>query len=240
VLSTDAIRRMRSSLLWDVRLQLRNGFYTATAVVLGVWAVIAVWLPPVDLRWLLPALVSGNLVINTFFFMAALVLLENEEGSLQARTVTPLRRGEYLAAKLISLGALALAENLLIVVLLHGTGFSLLAMATAILLASVHYTLIGFIAVARYDSLNTFLMPSILYSAAAQIPLIAWLLQWRHPLLYLHPLHAPLVISDIALRGGALFTVAFAVVISVAWTAVLLAGAQIAFVRLNMRLTVAA
>jgi fluoroquinolone transport system permease protein len=240
MISADMLRRLRSALLWDVRLQIRNGFYTATAVVLAVWVVIALWLPPVDLRWLLPALISGNLVLNTFYFMAALVLLENDEGSLQARTVTPLRRGEYLAAKLISLSALALAENLLIVLLLHGTSFSLPVMSVAIIIAAVHYTLIGFIAVARYDSLNTFLMPSILYSSAAQLPLIAWLVQWRHPLLYLHPLHAPIVISDIALSGGAPTTVGFGVVISILWLAVLLAGARLAFARLHMRLTVAA
>jgi fluoroquinolone transport system permease protein len=234
------MRRLRSALLWDVRLQVRNGFYTATAGVLLVWAAVATWLPPVDLRWLLPALILGNLVMNTFYFMAALVLLENDEGSLQARMVTPLTRAEYLAAKLASLSVLALAENLLIVVLLHGTGFALPAMTAAILLACVQYTLLGFIAVARYDSLNTFLMPSVVYSSAAQIPLIAWVAQWQHPVLYLHPLQAPLVLGDFALRGTAPPGALFGVLLGIAWTAVLLIGARSAFARLRMRLTTAA
>ncbi|MBR9990063.1 MAG: ABC transporter permease, partial [Gemmatimonadetes bacterium] len=76
------MRRLRATLLCDVRLQLRNGFYYATAFMLLVWALILAWLPAADLRWILPPLVLGNLVINTFYFLAALVLLEHDEGSL--------------------------------------------------------------------------------------------------------------------------------------------------------------
>jgi fluoroquinolone transport system permease protein len=238
--SAAVLRRLRVALLWDVRLQVRNGFYAATAFVLLIWASIALWLPPVDLRWLLPPLVLGNLILNTFYFMAALVLLENEERSLQARIVTPLRRAEYLAAKIISLSALALAENLLIVALLHGTGFSLWVMTAAILLASVQYALLGFIAVVRYDSINTFMMPSVLYTLAAQIPLIAWLAQWQHPILYLHPFQTALILGDMALGGSAPPGAAFGVVTSVAWLVALLLGARAAFSRLRIRLAVAA
>jgi fluoroquinolone transport system permease protein len=238
--SARMLRRLSTALLWDIRLQVRNGFYAATVFVLLVWAAVSMWLPPADLRWLLPALVMGNLILNTFYFMAALVLLENDEGSLQARLVTPLTRSEYLAAKVISLSALALVENVLIVLLLHGSGFSLVAMTAAILVASVLYVLLGFIAVARYDSINTFLMPSVLYTTSMQIPLFAWFAQWQHPMLYLHPFQVPLVLADMALGGGVPAGATFGVVMTGVWLAVLLLAARSAFWRLRVRLAVAA
>lgn len=223
--------RLTATLLCDFRLQLRNGFYHATAFILLVWAIILVWLPDSDLRWLLPPLVLGNLVINTFYFLAALVLLERDEGSLQARRVTPLRQHEYLGSKLMTLTALALAENLIIVVLFHGTGFRWLLMSGAIVVASALLALLGVIAVARHDSINTFLMPSVLYAAFAQLPLIAYLGGVTHPILRLHPLQPPLLLAEGAFRTLDTAEIAYGVGAGVTWCAVLFVLASAAFAR---------
>lgn len=228
------MRRLRATLLCDVRLQLRNGFYYATVFMLLVWALILAWLPAADLRWILPPLVLGNLVINTFYFLAALVLLEHDEGSLQARRVTPLRQHEYLVSKLITLTALALAENLLIVVLFHGTGFAWLMMSVAIIIASVLYALLGMIAVARYDSINTFLMPSVLYTAFAEIPLLAYLGGVTHPILFLHPLQPPLLLAEGAFRPLGAAELTYGIAAGVTWCAVLFVLASAAFERLSI------
>lgn len=225
------MRRLRATLLCDIRLQLRNGFYHATAFLLLVWALILVWLPDTDLRWILPPLVLGNLVINTFYFLAALVLLEHDEGSLQARRVTPLRQHEYLVSKLMTLTALALVENLLIIVLFHGTGFAWLMASAAIIIASVMYALLGMIAVARYDSINTFLMPSVLYTAFAEIPLLAYLGGVTHPILLLHPLQPPLLLAEGAFRALGAGELTYAILAGVTWCAILFIMASAALVR---------
>jgi fluoroquinolone transport system permease protein len=228
------MRRLRATLLCDVRLQLRNGFYYATAFILLVWALILAWLPAADLRWILPPIVLGNLVLNTFYFLAALVLLEHDEGSLHARRVTPLRQHEYLASKLITLTALALAENLLIVVLFHGTGFAWLTMSLAIIIASVVYALMGMIAVARYDSINAFLMPSVLYTAFAEIPLLVYLGGVRHPIVFLHPLQPALLLAEGAFRPLGAAELAYGIGAGVTWCAVLFVLASGALERLSI------
>lgn len=225
------MRRLTATLRCDFRLQLRNGFYHATAFILVVWALILLWLPDSDLRWLLPPLVLGNLVINTFYFIAALVLLERDEGSLQARRVTPLRQHEYIGSKLITLTALALAENLLIVVLFHGTGFNWLLMGGAIVIASALLALLGVIAVAPHDSINTFLMPSVLYTAFAQLPLVGYLGGVTHPVLRLHPLQPPLLLAEGAFRPLGAAELAYGVGAGATWCAVLFVLAGAAFAR---------
>ena len=81
--------RLPAAVACDVRLQYRNGFYAAAAFVAVVLVVLLRWLPPETLRLLLPALVLANMQVNTFYFVAGLVLLEKAEGSLEALVVTP-------------------------------------------------------------------------------------------------------------------------------------------------------
>ncbi len=60
----------------DLRLQMRNGFYIAAAFVVVVLVILLRQLPEASRSLGLPMLVFGNLLINGFFFMAGLVLLE--------------------------------------------------------------------------------------------------------------------------------------------------------------------
>ncbi|MBA2572144.1 MAG: ABC transporter permease [Gemmatimonadetes bacterium] len=188
------MKRLLATVRCDAQLQLRNGFYYATAFVVLIWSLVLLRLPDLDFGWLLPALLAGNLLLNTFYFMGGLVLLEKDEGTLEARTVTPLRTGEYLAAKAITLTLLALVENVIIVALFRGLRFELLPLVAGIVLASGIYVLTGFVAVVRYGSINEFLMPSVVYTSLLTLPLLTYLGQWEHWLLYLHPLQAPLLL----------------------------------------------
>ncbi len=154
------MRRLLATARIDVRLQHRNGFYYAVAVVLALFAILISQIPEVDWSpWLAPLLLS-NLVMVSFFFIGGLVLLEKGEGTLEVQVVTPLRVGEYLGAKIGTLGVLSLVENLILVVLVSGLQHRFGLLILGIACASVIYTLIGFIAVARYDSINAYLMPA--------------------------------------------------------------------------------
>ncbi|MBA2244570.1 MAG: ABC transporter permease [Gemmatimonadetes bacterium] len=225
------MRRLLAAARGDVRLQTRNGFYYATLFVIVTWMLLVGFLPIPDLGWILPALVAGNLVITTFYFIAALVLLEKDENTLEALVVTPLRPGEYLAAKLATLTALAWIENLLIVVLLYGPRFDALLLSLGMVLASLLLTLAGFVAVARYDSINEFLMPSALYSTLLTLPLFPYLAAWEHALLYLHPMQAPLVLMRAAFLPEPLWKVLYGIVYSALWIAVAYRWAERSFHR---------
>jgi hypothetical protein len=124
-----------------------------------------------ELRWLLPPMVVGNLLISTFSFIGGLVLLEKGEGTLTAQVITPLRIGEYLAAKIATLTALALAETLVLVLLIAGWRFDALLLILGVILAAAIYCLAGFITVVRYAAINEYLLPSGGYIAVLWLPL---------------------------------------------------------------------
>jgi len=194
-------RRILYSLRWEVVLQFRNGFYYATAFILAFWVVLYTQFPRLDLTAILPGLLIGNLLVTTFYFMAGLVMLEKGEGSLEARVVTPLRSGEYLLVKVLALSALVLIENLIIAALFSRLHFMLLPAVLGLLLAGALFSLTGFVAVVRYDTINEFLLPSMSYILFLMIPLADFFGVIHSPLFYLHPVQAALVLLEGSIRS---------------------------------------
>lgn len=190
--------RLASSIRWDIQLQFRNGFYYASAFVAIISVLIMGQFPNADWAYLLPIILFGNLLVNTFYFIAGLVLLEKGEGTLEGLIVSPLRKWEYLASKVITLTLLSLLESLAVTLIIFGWGLNWLPYLLGVLILCALYALFGFSFVVRYDSINTFLFPSVLFTILLALPFIDYLELWQSPLLLLHPLQAPLML----LRGG--------------------------------------
>jgi fluoroquinolone transport system permease protein len=217
------MNRLLATIRCDLRLQQRNGFYYATAFVVAVYALGLSQLHAagarLNLAWLLPAVVLNNLMITTFYFVGALVLLEKAEGTLAAQVVSPLRAGEYLAAKVITLTALALAYNLAVVTLVVGSGFGVLALIAGVGAMGALMVMAGFVAVARYDSVNEYLLPSLPYAAGLMLPL-AYMFGWDSPLLYLHPLQGPMLLMRAAFAPTDAWQLVYSALASALWLGV--------------------
>ena len=182
------MRRLTATLWTDVRLQYRNGFYFATLFVLIISIALLRAVPRELLSSLLPVVIIGNVLINAFYFAGGLLLLERIEGTLLAQAVTPLHPGEYLASKLVTLTAVSLVESLVLAAAVLGLHAWLAPMAVGIALTAALFCLVGIGVVVRYESINEFLLPSVLYSFVLCLPLLgvlgvapgAW--YWLHPL----------------------------------------------------------
>ena len=225
------MHRLAATVRLDLRLQMRNGFYYAVAFVLACWFVVLTRLPAIDWGYVLPAVVFGNLVMINFYFVAGLVLLEKGEGTLEAQVVTPLASWEYLASKALTLAALAVVEQVVIVWSAYGGGFAAGPLVAGIVLAGVLYTLAGFLLVARYRSINEFMFPSVLFTTVLSLPLLHYFGLWDSWLLYLHPFAAPLVLLGGAFRPIAPWEWAYGALYSAAWAGFLLLAGLRAFDR---------
>lgn len=223
--------RLLATVRVDVRVQFRNGFYYAVIFVLLCWFVLLSQLPEVDWGYVLPAVIFGNVTMVSFYFMAGLVLLEKGEGTLEAQVVTPLADWEYLVSKIATLAALSLVEHLVIVGSAYGLDFGVVTLVGGVVIAAVLYTLVGFIAVARYDSINEYLFPSAFFLAALSLPLLHYFGLWETPLMYLHPFQAPLVLLTGAFGRLDMWEWVYAVAYSVVWMAILFRLNQRAFSR---------
>ena len=126
------MQRLAATITLDLQLQWKNGFYYAVGFVLLCWLVVLTQLPEIDWGYVLPAIVFGNLVMVNFYFMAGLVLLEKGEGTLEAQVVTPLADWEYLVSKTVTLAALSLVEQFVIVGSAYGLGFGVGALIAGV------------------------------------------------------------------------------------------------------------
>jgi fluoroquinolone transport system permease protein len=189
--------RLAATIRTDTRVQFRNGFYFATAFVVVFSILLLRWLPAEAAMLILPVVILENVLVNTFYFVSGLLLLERVEGTFVAQSVTPLRDDEYLVSKLGTLTVLSLVESLLIAAAVFGIGAWLIAMAVGIALAAVLFCLAGVALVVRYDSINTFLMPSVLYTSLLSLPILG-VFGFGSPHWYLpHPIEGPLSLMQI-------------------------------------------
>jgi fluoroquinolone transport system permease protein len=225
----SAARRIAAALRGEALVQGRHGFYAVTAVVVGVWVGVLLLLPdPVreNPAALAPMFVVTNLQVTAFYFAAALLLLERSQGTLSAIAVSPLRPGEYLAARAASLAVLGATESIAVARLAFGADARwgwLLAGSAA---CGAIYALLGTVAVAPHAQFNRFLLVSMAWLAGLSLPLFglygvvpAWTLAW-------HPLSPPLVLLRAAWAPVPAGALAYGVAGSVVATALCAAWAR--------------
>jgi fluoroquinolone transport system permease protein len=240
-------KRILSVLRWDMSLQYRYGFYYVSLFVIVLMVLLLSQIPVQNLAFLLPVFVLSAMMVTTFYFMGALVLLEKGENALYGLVVTPLRAGEFLLARVTSLTGLAVVETLLIVVPVYGilygyrTGFGaglhfnpLWLLAGMVLLGAL-YSLLGFVAIAPYDAVNEYLLPSVGYLMLLMLPLIDYAGLWQSSAFYLHPVQPALRLLRAAFMPVEPWQIVYGLVGSLFWTAVAFAWARRAFQQFVVR-----
>ena len=157
------LKRWWSLLSLEFLHQWRSGFVLVGGFAVLLWGVLFTtlsMLPPKWFRLLVAGFVTINGLVTTFYFVAALVLLERQQGILGGMAVTPVRPSDYLMSKTTTLTLLALVETVLITIWAVGTavhwGWLLLGLTGV----GMIYTLVGLLLVSRFRSLTSFLLPS--------------------------------------------------------------------------------
>lgn len=195
--------RLSTALRWDMTLQARHGFYAVYLVITTIYVVVLRQLPPTSLPSVLTIMIYYDPAFLGFFFIGGIVLLEKSERTLDGLVVTPLRIGEYIAAKTISLTLLALVPSMLLAWLSGTATVAYGLLIIGVTLTSILFVLLGFVAVARCSTLNQYLLSAVVYFTLLNLPLVSFLGLFDTPLFYLFPAHASLL-----LIGGAFAPVA--------------------------------
>jgi len=143
---------------------------------------------------LISAIVFSDPAMIGFIFIGVMVLYEKGQHTLQALSVCPIRFENYIWSKAVALTLLASPVCFGIVFSAHGFNFNYFAFTIAVLLSSLLFALLGFIGVARVQSFNQYIIVIPLFFAPAIIPMIDLFNLWFHPLLYLIPTHASLLL----------------------------------------------
>lgn len=214
---TPALRRTVATLGLNLGRQARSGFWLVALIAGALVAALVRALPrPEGPGQWWPVVILGELAVTGFYFAAVHVLLEHDEGTLVARAVTPMRGGEYLAALVASLVLLALVESAVLVLIGRGTQMQWGPFLTGVACLAGLEVLYGVIAVAGYDSMSGFLLPSGVWTLVLIIP-VAPLVGLQGWWLWLHPLQGAFTLVQIGFDQAPAWEAAPAVAASGAW-----------------------
>lgn len=211
--------RALTMLRFDVLLQARQGFYAASIFIVIVIGGLLVMLPPAarsNAALLAPALFVVNLPITTLFFMAGLIMLERDEGTLGALGVTPYRAVEYLSVRIVTLTTLAIVETLAVVWVAFDVGSWPWLTAGAMVLG-VLYTGCGGGISARYGSVNEMILPGSVFVTVLLLPLLPHFGLMPRGLLILHPVEPALTLLRAGYAAPAAVDVWFGIAGSLVW-----------------------
>lgn len=227
------MKRFASTIQTDVTVQVRNRLY----IIGPAFAVLmALFLGQVASQTnfyraipVLLLLVTGG---TTLLYVAALILFEKDEGTLNGLIVSPLRTWEYLTSKVITLTVLALLESLIMVGLVTRLqGFNILLLVFGILAIGVIYTLIGVVMIVRYRSITDFIVPVAVISLILQLPFLHFLGLLESPLFLLIPTSAPTLLMQGAWQSLTVWEWVYALGYTLVTTALLSVWAYRAFYR---------
>jgi fluoroquinolone transport system permease protein len=188
---------------FDVRFQWRHGFYYAYLLVCVLYVVL--------LRFVQEGIRDEVAVLLTFsdpsalglIFAGGILLLERGQGIHDALFVTPVRLGEYVWAKMVSLGVLSLAAAWAIHLPTVGVPEGALFFSIGVVLTSWFFTLLGLGVAVKYRSINGFIIASQVYSIVFTVPLLGYLRWWDSGLYRWLPTHGSLLLLNASYRAGA-------------------------------------
>lgn len=213
--------RLVSALRLELTLQVRQKFLHAAVFSGLIW--LAVLLPmPAGLRPVAePYVLLGDTAIIGFFFIAGTVFFEKQERTLGALIATPLRFGEYLAAKLTLLVAISVAVAL-VVVSFDGFGYHPVPLLVGVVLATLVMLLVGFATSLPFASISDWFLAATIPLALMTSPILHYSGVWPTPLLYALPTQGPLLLFGTAFDEIALAP--WQVIYAVAYPVVCIAG----------------
>lgn len=229
--------RLTQSISLDTRLQTKNQLYSITVgAALAVGIALGYFFSQEALKIAIPIFFLFASSGTGYLFVAALILFEKQEGTLDALITTPLRPDEYLSSKIISLSVLALVEIGVILVtawlIWYGpAGVNWLWLVLGTMLMQMIMTILGIIVVVRYDRINDFLMPTLLVGLGTQIPFLASLGIWNPFFFYLIPTYPPFLLLQAAFIPIPTWQLVYGLIGSLTWIAIFYVWARRAFDR---------
>lgn len=206
-------------LRWDYLLQIRYHLLTAVAVVTAGYVVIFSVLQHLATDELLIILVFSDPVMLGFLCIGALVLFEQDAGTLQALVVTPVRTWHYLWSKALTLTLTALVCAIGMAVIARGANFNLVWFCLAVVLSSIVFVFVGFTGITRVATFNTYLLIVPVYLAPACLPLLT-LFGFDAWGLYLLPTQATILLLRAAFEVRPGWEVWYGISYLLLWTAI--------------------
>ncbi|WP_372631907.1 ABC transporter permease [Cohnella sp.] len=203
--------------LFDVRFQWKQRFYFVYAFICTVYIGLFHLIPETHIDTALVLLTFSDPSALGLLFAGGIVLLERDLGIWSSLFATPVKLGEYLLAKCLSLGLLSLIAAFAIHLPASGWPASPVYFCLGVLLTSCFFTLVGMAASLPSQTINGFLIRSQAYSLVFVLPILGYLNVFDTPLYRLLPSQGSLLLLSGSLRSPSPGEAGYAIAVLVVW-----------------------
>jgi len=199
------MNRILASIRNDITIQFRAKLYAiGIGVGLLVAIIIAFIFKPEHLSIIVPSFILLVIGGSTMLYVAGLIVIERDEGTINTILVSPLKISEYLWSKIITLSGLATLESILMI----GGATLILSLSNEVILPNIAllllgiiaigiiYTLIGIILIVRYEKITEFLIPLAAVAMILQAPVLYFLGLMKYRVFLIIPTSAPTMLMQ--------------------------------------------
>lgn len=212
--------RLTAAIKYDVMLQVRHGFYLVYGIVTLLYIIALRSIPSSAVETAAVVVIFTDPSILGFLFIGGIMLLERGQRTLEGIFVTPLRISEYLISKVLSLSLIGLASSLIIAVGSIGISFNFALAVPAVLVTSIVFTLLGFTASVRAESINHYFILMIPYYIVMMLPLLDYFGAVQSDLFYIIPSRGSLMLLEGAFNGIGLMDILLSFGSLVLWSVI--------------------
>ncbi len=209
--------RILSGILYDIKFQIRHGFYYAYALISLLYILLIRVMPAETREYVSILILLTDPTVLGFFFIGGIVLLEKDQNIFASLFVTPMKVGEYIAAKLASLTLISLLSSAIIAFCSTPGGFDPLLLLISIVPSSMFFTLAGIALAARVRSINGYIIASPFYLTPFILPIFGYLKLFDSPVFSFLPGYGSLQLVAGAYQGISFVDGIYSMILLLIW-----------------------
>ena len=178
--------RLMNVVKGDVQCQYKYGFYLVYSLFALLYITVVRSLPGSWQSKTIAIMLFSDPAAMGLFFMGALVLFEKSQRVMDSIAISPMRVGEYIIGKIISIGIIGVVSGLIIAGFSGYTG-SYIQLVTGLIFASTLFSLLSLSIASNCKSMNSFFVKCIPFELLLMLPALFHFFGVSFPLAHLHP-----------------------------------------------------
>jgi fluoroquinolone transport system permease protein len=181
------MKRLFNLIIWDIKFQMKYGFYFLYGVLSIFYLIILFAIP---LKWQEKAsiiLIFSDPAAMGLFFMGAIILLEKSQKIPYSLAVSPIKSVEYIISKILSLCFISVIVAAILTLSINKNNLFIVLIGTAI--SSSIFTLLGIIVATKISSVNQFILWTTPIEILTFVPGVLHLFQLSPEVLKYYPIN---------------------------------------------------
>lgn len=171
--------------LGDLRFGWKYGFYFLYVVITVLYVLVLAFIPSSWKDVMATVIIFSDPATFGLMFIGAIVLLEKSQRVLDSIAVSPVRTGEYIVSKVLSLGVVSTVVGGVLGVAAGSEGLLLVILGT--FLGSVVFTLLGLALSTKVGSINQYIIFIVPSEIFVMVPPLFYLFGVGKEFLWFHP-----------------------------------------------------